>query len=159
MRKFVSILCALLPMLYFAGLFLVATFLEDSDESLLLYILVYCVAALAICIAYCCVKENHNLMVKLFAVPVDICVISSFVIRWLEAQNAAADGALESGLGIFLMILLLIPYVLQRALSMFVGAIICGRTAKEHTSVHTLLHLVPVADIVSAAIVYKKLYK
>ncbi len=157
MRKVTPIFTAFLPLGYVCVTAIPFLFQIDSDILALGIPCLYSLIALVICILYGLSGVNKNLAVKLAALPVDIGIAGYFLYYCIETAKASAEGAMGGGLGVFLLILLLLPYLSLRFFQAVSSTVICYRTAKNSRGLHCLLHLLPIADIVSAAIVHKSL--
>ncbi len=156
MKKVAPFLAALLPYSYFAALG--CMFHLDVDSDLLLFgiFAVFLAAGLPVALLYGFFADvRSNFPVKLAWLPADIAVIVFNTVRIIEAKQAAADGAMGVGLSIFALLVFLIPYLLSRGMCVICAAVVCAKQAKSHRALHTLLHLIPPADIISAAIIRK----
>ncbi len=158
MNKIVPILSGLFPYLYLVCIATMSFWdLDGAKGDLILfaffglYILLSIVAAVLYAVF---ATPQTNLWVKLAAIPTDLAAIAFIAIRIIEDNQAAADGAMGVGLGVFAMILFALPYISTRIHMAIACAVACGRDPKV-PSYHTLLHLLPIADLISAALLRK----
>ncbi len=154
-----SILMLLLPAGFAASLAALFLLQVDSDALILGVPYLYGLLALVVCILYACAGKNKNLLIKLGSLPVDIGIAAYFIKYCMDTAQAADSGAMGGGLGIFLLVLLLLPYVFFRIAMGISCARVCAKTVSEHKTLHILLHLIPIADIVSAFLVYRNASK
>ena len=168
MQKILSNVFAAMPLIYTASL-LSFTQLDITDEQLFLFLAVYILAALLLAILYAASSAN---------VPVDQTARSSiwhystnlavwvaeivfWCIRYVQDRIATQNGAMEGGLGLVLLIVIFLPHWLSYLFTRIAGAVCCARILrKEHTpetvTLHILLQLFPVTDLVSSIWVYRK---
>ncbi len=168
MRKIPSVLVALLPWGYL-GSILCMFFLDidavaeafhlSTDEFIFAFLALYLALGILLCILYALCKRNDNLFIKLSGALADIGLLCYYIYYWIETVEATNTGAMEAGLGVFLLSLIFIPYVLMRFFTAIACAASCARTARQQMPLHPVLHLIPIADLVSAFIVHKQLHK
>ncbi len=157
MKKVAPFLAALLPYCYFGALGCMFHLDVDSDVFLFILFAVFLAVGLPVALVYGIFADvRSNFPVKLAWLPADIAVVTFNTVRIMEANQAAADGAMGVGLSIFALIVFLIPYLSSRGMCVISATVICAKQAKSHTVLHTLLHLIPIADIVSAAMIRSK---
>lgn len=168
MLNLFSVLMTAYPYVYFGGLLLFHAFDMDSDGLLLGFFLIYSIAAIAVAVCYCLAAKGktlglafRNFLSKLLVIPGDLAVIAFVTVRSIENANAAAEGAMGVGLSIFVLILFLIPYLIARGSGMLAQTAVCGRIVSRWPKGygHVLIHLLPVADVISAFTVYRKLHR
>ncbi|MGN0999020.1 MAG: hypothetical protein ACI4PO_05660 [Faecousia sp.] len=158
MRKAMPVLSALLPYIYFLGFGCMLLLDIDSDAVLLGFLAVYFVLGILVSALYAVFADaRSNFAVKLAAIPGDLFVIAYFVIRCMETEQATQNGAIEGGLGIIVLIILSIPYLLCRVMTMISSAVACGRRVHGSDHIYTVLHVLPIFDIIGAAIVRKRI--
>ncbi len=155
MKKAITVLLALVPYGFFAGIGCLILFDLDSDVALFDFFALYLLLGIVTAILYGIFgKSRYNLWVKLAAVPADCFAIGFLILRAIENNRAMEDGAMGVGLSIFVLLLFGFFYFLPRIASGIACAVVCGRDPKTK-SIHTLLHLLPIADLVSAALIRK----
>lgn len=171
MLNLFSILMMVCPYAYFAGIAFFVAFDMDSDELLLGFFLIYSIAAIVAAVCYCVAAKGkplgsafRNLLGKLVVIPGDLAVVAFVTVRSIENARAAAEGAMGVGLSVFVMILFLIPYLIARISAILAQFAVCrrvvsGSNGRPKRYWHVALHLLPVADVVSAFAVYWKLHR
>ena len=158
MSKVTPVLAAAFPYVFFAGFGCMLLFDSVSDGVLLGFLAVYFALGVILSVLYAVFADaRSNFAVKLAAIPGDLFVIVYFVIRCIEVEQATQNGAIEGGLGIIVLIILSIPYLLCRVMSMVSAAIACGRRVHGSDHIYTVLHVLPIFDIIVAAIVRKRI--
>ncbi len=158
MRRLLSILLALLPYGYIGGLMCMLLLDIDSDAILFGFFQLFLIFSGAIMVLYAVYQKNQsNLWIKLSAIPADAFAIVFTVLKIQENIEAHNGGAMGVGLSIFALIIFLIPYVICRFCTMISCAVVCGKSLNERKILHIILHLIPGADLISAAIVHKRL--
>ncbi len=158
MRRLLSILLALLPYGYIGGLIGMLLLDLDSDTILFGFFQLFLLCSGVVIFLYGLMqRKNPNLWVKLSAVPADLLAMIFTVLKIQENIEAHNGGAMSVGLSILALIIFLIPYVICRFCTMISCAVVCARTLKESKILHILLHLIPGADLISAAMVHKRL--
>ncbi len=155
MKKVVPFLVGLVPYTFFAGIACMLLLDLDSDVILVGFFGLYLLLGIGAAIVYGFFSDcRSNLWVKLAAVPADGFAIGFIIARTAENNQAAENGAMGVGLSIFMLILFGLIYFLPRVAAMIACAVSCGRDPGVKAW-HTLMHLVPGADLVSAALVHR----
>ncbi len=157
MRKLIFILTMLLPLGFLAANAILFLLWIESDLAFIATPYLYGLFALGISIIYGIFRENRNLYVKLAGLPVDIGIAVYFISYCQEVAKATNEGAMGGGLGVALLIVLLLPYMFFRIATGISCTVVCSCTARKNRLLHTLLHLIPLADLISAAMVHKQL--
>ena len=167
MKKLFAILTALTPALFI--LTLVILFQVDAKDGLtIISILATIVLTLIICKVYASFRHKAEI---LFLAKMNLWIIGSnllvflaqiviMVIVIIDVRIAEQQGAMEGGLMIVLYYFLFLPsrinYLICR-----ITAVLCARNALDETlyshrkGIHSILHLFPFADMVSAIWVYR----
>ncbi len=163
MRRIPSILVALLPYGYVVPIALALFFDMDtpgfSAYDPFGFLFLYMIFGILLSLIYAFGKHNGNLLIRACALPVDLSALGYFIYKCIEVRIAAANGAFEGELAIFLLGLLLAPYILMRIVTNCATAAACARSTDQKCYLHPLLHLVPIAGLFSAGIVHRKLHK
>ena len=168
MKKAFAAVMGLLPVLYLLCLGL-SFFLDAQDEPLLMMMLGYCAAALAVHIVYSVVTaqtpRRFQAVRNLWFYSVNFAFFLAEIILWLvmlrAVRIAEAEGAIEGGLILVVLILLYLPHWFSYLLTRIVGTISCYRAPQGIVSVnaqlaHCLLQLVPGGDVISALWVLRR---
>lgn len=171
MKKTLATLLALLPVIYLATLGVLA-WLDAADEPLLMMMLVYFVAALALHIAYTAHTTHADgrflAVSSLWISGVNLVFFLAEIILWLvrleENRIAEANGAMEGGLGLVLMILIYLPHWFSYLMSRITGTISCYRALNGVCSetprlLHSLLQLLPGGDLLSTIWMIRRIKK
>ncbi len=158
MRKLIFVFTMLLPLGFLAANAMLFLLWVESDLSFIVTPYLYGLFALSISILYGIFQENRNLFVKLAGLPVDIGIAIYFISYCQKFAIATGEGAMGGGLGIAILIVELLPYVFSRIATGISCAVVCSRTIQKRRLLHSLLHLIPLADLVSAAMVHKQLH-
>ena len=169
MKKLLVAGMGLLPALYLLCLCL-SFILDAQDKPLLLMMLGYCAVSLAIHIVYSIVTAQaprrflavSNLWIYSINFAFFLAEIILWVVQLKAVRIAEADGAMEGGLCLALLILLYLPHWFSYLLTRIFGTISCYRTLAgiTHTNtqlLHCLLQLLPGADLLSAIWVLRRI--
>ena len=83
------------------------------------------------------------------------------IVQAIDVLKQAQNGAMEGGLGIFLLIVLYLPHWINYLVCRIVAAVQCCRGLKGICSsgkagIYAILHIFPVLDIISAILVLRK---
>ncbi len=177
MRKICSISFLLIPYLYFLGLGTMALFQPEGDLYLSVLLALPPVLNLIFSVLYaifsCRKREDprkvafSNMMQKCTAIAADVAVLAVGIavnLRYAQLPEDSSFGeALGAAIGMILILILMIPYGIIRINSLISCAVVGTVTAKRNgvrlPFLHMLLHLIPVADLISAVIVYKNVKK
>jgi hypothetical protein len=140
-----------------------------EDEVLFLVLGGTVLLSLAFCIGYGTSTQKAD---SLYLVKMNLLIISGNLILftaeiiWLivssiQVHIATQQGAMEGGLGIFLQIILYLPSWISYLICRFTAASCCfdalkGTVESGTRTLHTIAHLFPVLDMVSAIWVYSK---
>ena len=171
MKKVLAAVMGLLPAVYLLCLGL--SFLLDSqDEPLLVMMLGYCAAALAIHIAYSArtarSSRRFQAVSNLWICSVNFAFLLAEIILWLVqlrgVRLAEAEGAMGGGLGLLLLIILYLPHWFSYFLTRIVSTVSCYRALQGIVPVNarlvfSLLQLIPGADVISAVLVLRRVKK
>ena len=162
MKKILSAIAALLPVIYIAAL-LILFLLQVNDKPLLGFLAFYCIFAAVVLIVLCLVSigagrtflANTNILLYAGNLGVFILEIIYWTIRLEQNRLAAQNGAMGGGLDILLLILFNLPHWFSYMLTRFAGAINClrilhGRRRGIVCALHAILQLFPVTDLISA---------
>lgn len=162
MKKTLSVLTALLPVIYIAALVLL--FLRDvTDTTLLSFMICYCVVAAVLLVAFCILtagaKRKFLAVTNIWLYAGNLALFLFETAYWLvqleQTRIAEQNGAMGGGLGLVLLILIYLPHWFSYLLTHIAGAINCVRTlhgicSGVSSAFHTLLQLLPVTDLISA---------
>lgn len=168
MKRLFAILTALTPAFYI--LTLVILFQVDAKDGLtIISILATIVLTLIICKVYASFRHQAEI---LFLAKMNLWIIGSnllvflaqimiMVIVIIDVRIAEQQGAMEGGLMIVLYYFLFLPSRINYLICRITAAL-CARNALDETlyshrkGIHSILHLFPFADMVSAVWVYRK---
>ncbi len=155
MRKILPFLMALVPYLYFLGIGGIVLFDLDSDVILLGFFGLYFLLGIISAILYgSFANPGSNLWIKLAALPTDAVAIGFLIVRAIEISQAIETGAMGVGLSIFALLLFGFFYFLPRMASLIACAVACWKDSHIPPH-HKILHLLPIADVISAALIFK----
>ncbi len=158
MRKIAPVLAVLQPYAYFVGFAVFSQRMADSDMILFSFFALYLLFGVTVSIFYAVFADAaSNFWVKAAIIPADLVVIFFNIFRYLSAKNAGNSGADGLGMALFVLILFVIPYILSRTAGMVSAAIACARKRQSVGTLHIILHLLPIADLCSAAAVRNQL--
>lgn len=168
MKKLFAILTALTPAFYI--LTLVTLYQVDAKDGFTIFsILATIVLTLIICKIYASFRHKAE---NLFLAKMNLWIIGSnllvflaqiviMVIVIIDVRIAEQQGAMEGGLAIVLYHFFFLPSRINYFVCRITAAL-CARRALDETlyshrkGLHSILHLFPFADIVSAVWVYRK---
>ena len=168
MKKMLGIFTALTPAFYI--LTLVILFQVDAKDGFTIFsILATIVLTLIICKVYASFRHKAEI---LFLAKMNLWIIGSnllvflaqiviMVIVIIDVRIAEQQGAMEGGLMIVLYYFLFLPSRINYLICRITAAL-CARNALDETlyshrkGLHTFLHLIPIADMISAIWVYRK---
>lgn len=167
MKRFFGILTALLPALFAAGIGLL--FLWSPDDSVVFAFLGgYLLWSLICSIAYATASHKTD---SVYLAKLNLWIIGGqlflfaaeivwLIITAIDVHIATQQGAMEGGLAIFLLIVFYLPSWLSYLFCRFAAAIGVWDALKETCSAssrmtHTILHIFPVSDLISAIMVYR----
>lgn len=168
MKKLLAVLTALIPAVYLIGLGISAS-VGAEDAALFALLGVMLILGFLLPVWYAVITANAdkkflavcnlwfyggNLL--LFALEIALWIHS-----YIENRIAAQNGAMEGGLLLFLLILVYLPhwanYLVVRIVgSVSTGRILSGICEKRCRLIHMDLQLIPVADLISAILVLRK---
>ena len=162
MKKILSAIAALLPVIYIVSLF-VLFLMDATDKPLLLFLVCYCIFAAIVLIVFGFITAgadrkflaNTNILLYAGNLSLFVLEIIFWIIRLEENRIAAENGAMGGGLGLFLLVLLYLPHWFSYLLTHVAGAINClrilhGRRRGIVCALHAILQLFPVTDLISA---------
>lgn len=162
MKKTLSVLAALLPVIYIASLVLLFL-LDAADEPLVSFMIAYCVIAAVLLVTFSILtagaKRRFLASTNIWLYAVNLALFLVETVYWLvqleQTRIAEQNGAMGGGLGLVLLILIYLPHWFSYLLTHITGTINCVRTLHGICSggvcaFHTLLQLLPVTDLVSA---------
>ena len=169
-------LLMLCPYLYAAGLavsFLLDRFLPTKNSDWLVFLIMFTFLLLPapLCILHAifafrqtnpAVLTKQNLMWKLSCTPVSVTAVAILVSTVISTNRAAADGATEGGLGVFLWFLLLLPVFLCCFAQLITTTVICAKLKEADSRIswyHIPLHMIPIADLISSNLVCRKFHE
>ena len=167
MQKVFGILTALIPAFYAGGMVLFL-YLMPEDEVLFAVLGGIILLSLIFCIGYGAASQKAD---SLYLARMNLWIIGGQMllftaeITWLiiaaiQVHIATQQGGMEGGLGIFLLIILYMPSWISYLICRFTAAVCCFDALKDKVisrsrTLHTLLHLFPVLDLISAILVYR----
>jgi hypothetical protein len=168
MKKMLGIFTALTPAFYI--LTLVMLLLVDAKDGLTIFsIFGTIILTLIICKVYASFRHKAEI---LFLAKMNLWIIGSnllvflaqiviMIIVIIDVRIAEQQGAMEGGLMIVLYYFLFLPSRINYFICRITAAL-CARNALDETlyshrkGIHSILHLFPFADMVSAVWVYRK---
>lgn len=168
MKKVFAVLTALLPAVYLVSIGLSAVYgAEDEALFTILGLLLVIGFLLPVWFAFLAARADKKFLavcniwfysgnLLLFALE-----IALWVHRFIENRIAEQNGAWEGGLVLVLLILLYLPHWINYLVVRIVGAVSTGRIlsgiCEKRTRANlTDLQLLPVADLISAILVLRK---
>ena len=162
MKKTLSALAALLPLIYIASLMLLFL-LNAEDAPLVGFMIAYCVIAAVLLVGFSIVtngaKRSFLAVTNIWIYAGNLLLFLFETIYWMvqleQTRIAEQNGAMGGGLGLVLLILIYLPHWFSYLLTHIAGVINCVRTLHGRYSggvcaFHTLLQLLPVTDLISA---------
>ena len=162
MKKILSAIASFLPLIYIASL-LMLFLLDATDEPLLLFMVCYCIFSAIVVIMLCFITAgadrkflaNTNILLYVGNLGLFIFEIIFWLVQMEQVRIAEQNGAMGGGLALFLLILLYLPHWFSYLLTHVAGAINClrilhGRRNGFACAIHTILHLLPMTDLISA---------
>lgn len=162
MKKTLSVLAALLPVIYIASLVLLVL-LDAADEPLVGFMIAYCIIAAVLLVVFSILtagaKRRFLAVTNIWLYAGNLVLFLFEAVYWLvqleQTRIAEQNGAMGGGLGLVLLILIYLPHWFSYLLTHIAGAINCVRTLHGICSggvcaFHTLLQLLPVTDLISA---------
>lgn len=162
MKKIASILVALLPLIY-VGTMVTISKNRVTDEQLFVILGVYTLMGFLFPIFFSTASkkaERRFLAVSnVWFYAGNLVLLVAQIIYWLirfeENRIAEQNGAIEGGLGLFLLIVLFLPHWISYLFTRVAGAVSCSRALKgvcrqEVRILHTILQLFIVTDLLSA---------
>ena len=168
MKKVFAVLTALLPAVYLVSIGLSAVYgAEDKALFTILGLLLVIGFLLPVWFAFLAANADKKFLAvcnlwfyggNLFLFATEIAL---WIHSYIENRIAAQNGAMEGGLVLFLLILLYLPhwanYLVVRIVgSVSTGRILSGICEKRCRLIHMDLQLLPVADLISAILVLRK---
>lgn len=171
MRKAVTILTGLLPVIY-AGMIGLMICFDLGDEALFAVMGIYTLLGLVLPIALSAltVKAEPEFLASgnIWCYSINLVLFLAEVIFWLvrAEQNRIAEqnGAMEGGLGLVLLILVYLPHWVSYLATRLAGAISCARSLHGSSragikALHIILQLFPGTDLISALWVQRSIKK
>ena len=168
MKKLFAVLTALLPAVYMISMAWCAVLgAEDGNLFAVLGILLLIGFLFPIWFAVLTSKADKKFLAvcnlwfyggNLFLFAVEIAL---FIHRLVENQNAAQNGAMEGGLVLVLLFILYLTHWINYLVVRIVGAISTSRILEGvgvagHGASYSIWQLFPVADVISAVLVLRK---
>lgn len=167
MKKLFAVLTALLPVIYIGGIFTVLKL--ENDDLLWPAAGIFLLFALIVHIVYVTLTKNSP---RRFLTISNIWIIGTnflfhitkiivLIVITIDVQIRAQQGAQEGGLIIALLFMFSIPNWITYAFTRIAASINCYRAMHDivHSTkelLHILLHLFPLADLISAILVLRK---
>lgn len=171
MRKAVTILTGLLPVIYVGMMGLMICF-DPGDEALFAAMGIYTLLGLVLPIALgvLTAKAEPEFLAtgNVWCYCINLVLFLAEVIFWLvrAEQNRIAEqnGAMEGGLGLVLLALVYLPHWVSYLATRLAGAINCERSLRGIcregiTALHIILQLFPGGDLISALWVQRRIKK
>lgn len=177
--QFLTILLILWPYLFFAGCAVVFSLDGNSSTPFILYAIVYTVLSGILHHLYHKYATapdiplqragKYNLLVKLIPALCDTVLYGALTVRYIETMIHIANGAMMCVPVHLIYFIILIPYNLSRLFSLVTTMRVNMYLLEElrwkqkfsiswgRIWLHTVLHLLPLAHIISNIIVYRKL--
>lgn len=169
MKQGAKWLTALLPVVYCVGMQCMVLISDASDELLFGFLGVYLLLGLFITVLHTVLFRQEspktvataNLWITVSNLIVFLSCILLLIIRMEETRIAEENGAMEGGLGIFLLIVVYLPHWITYLLARISCAIGCARIWKGRKDgvlgdSLTVLCLIPVLDLISVIVVLRK---
>lgn len=171
MKKTLSVLTALLPVMYVLSL--VMLFLLDAaDDPLFTVMIGYCIAATVLHILFCThtakAEPSFLAVSNVWLYAWNLALFLFEIVYWLvqleQTRIAEQNGAIGGGLGLVLLILIYLPHWFSYLLTHITGAISCERTLQGICgggvrAANAFLQLIPITDLVSAVWVLSRVRK
>ena len=168
MKKLFGILTALIPAIYVCGLVLFL-YLMPEDEVLFAVLGGIILLSLIFCIGYGTTSHKAD---SLYLAKMNMWIIGGnlllfaaeiawLIISMIQVHIATQQGGMEGGLGIFLLIIFFLPSWISYLICRFTAAVCCfdalnGKVSNSAKTLHTILHLFTISDMISAVWVYRK---
>ena len=163
-----AVLVTLWPLVYAGGIVAIGIWdPRSADEWIFGFAGVYVLLSLILAIVYSFCGRKRRLSGWSIAAKAVSTLFSAAMLVWLVSTWVAADiatqnGAMEAFLGVFLQILLLLPWLMADGFLRISLAVRCSymiKPAEKISRLHILWHLIPVADVISAIFVHRQLKK
>lgn len=174
-----TILLTLWPYLFFAGCGLLFSLDGNGGAPLVIFLLVYAIISVVLASLYSSYAVSlalplkklgrQNMLVKLIPAICDLVLYALIIASYIETMIDIANGAMMCVPIYLIIFVLLIPYNLSRICMLF-STMRVTRHALSKASLytdhpipdsvirlHTVLHLLPIADVISSILVYRKL--
>ena len=168
MKKVFAVLTTLLPAVYLIGLGISAS-VGAEDAALFALLGVMLILGFLLPVWYAMITANADkkflAVCNLWFYGGNLFLFATEIALWIhsyiENRIAAQNGAMEGGLVLFLLILLYLPhwsnYLVVRIVGVVsTGRILSGICEKRCRLIHMDLQLLPVADLISAILVLRK---
>lgn len=163
MKRISATVTAALPLVYAAAVLAMFVFRAGDDTLFSMlggFLLLGAVANICYCVT-ASKADAHFIAVSNLRCLIDNLIIHIGQIIWLviytvNTMEAEKNGAMEGGLGVFLLMLLFIPHWLTYLMTRIACAVLCNRALKSVycssgvRTLHVILHLLPIADCISA---------
>lgn len=165
------------PYLYIALYFILS--LLPSEGAFFLLLVLYVLGGLIVSICYsntakgirrpdlCRDLSYQDRRIKLWHLPCDLLIWGFILVRWIDTAIGAAKGDMGIGLSIMLLLLIGTPYRLTRIFMLWASASVCKEALTQSAAerkiplasanLHIFLHLLPIADIINATLIYRRL--
>ena len=159
-------LMILLPVLYCVGMQSMVV-LDASYEFLFGFLGGYLLLGLIATVLYSVLTRldspasavKANIWILASNLLVFACCLILLTVRFIENRIAEENGAMEGGLLIFLLIVVFLPHWLTYLMARIAGAVCCSKKwpgRKVHGELLGVLSLIPVADLIIAIILLRK---
>ena len=168
MKRFITLLTSLLPVIY-AGSMQISAAVGAEDQTLFSLLCGFLLLSFLLPVIYTFITSRaerkflavNNLWFYAGNLTVFVCEIAIWLIRLHENQIAAQNGATEGGLGLFLLILLFLPHWISYLCVRIAGVVSTARILKDICAekvrvLHICLQVFPGADLISAIWVLRK---
>jgi hypothetical protein len=168
MRKVFNVLIASIPLLYIAAVIAMVYIMPENDALFLILGGVF-LLSIVFCIGYSVNNKDSDPVTiattNLWVIGGNLLLFAAEII-WLimqaiDVQIQTQNGAMEGGLGIFLLIILYLPHWINYFICRLTAAVHCCRAlhgicTSGQSGIYAVLHIFPVLDIISAIIVLRK---
>lgn len=162
MKKLFAILFSLIPAIYAVGV-AVFLYLMPEDEVLFAVLGGIVVLSIVFAIGHCSLSKNAErkflASINVWGIVGNLLLFADEVTWWIysyvQVRIAEQNGGMEGGLGLFLLIIVYMPHWISYLICRITAAINCQRIldgicSSAVRSAHTLLHIFPITDLISA---------
>ena len=171
MKKAIVWLNALLPVMYLMMIG-ICILINPNDEMLFFILGIYSLIGLLLpgLLALLTANTSNRLLAtgNLWIAISNLSLLAAQAIYWftrlIEIQIAAANGAMEGGLELVVLILLYLPHWVSYFLARIACAINCVRVLLHKSNnanyiLYALMHLLPITDLIGAMLVLRQVKK